>query len=99
MTTCSRIGCTKKLRTDNTKGVCSKNCLSMEAPPAARAEGVSATSPVARVKIIKGEEITTGSAMKRFREVAEVVGLDADQVLEEFAQSWLDGLREKLNAA
>ncbi|MDP2270934.1 MAG: hypothetical protein Q8K32_09405 [Archangium sp.] len=93
MTVCTRRGCTKNLRKDNAKGVCSSNCLSPEAPLAVRAHDVEESTAAAPAQKDEGEP---GSAMKKFREVAEVVGLDADKVLEEFAQSWLDGLREKL---
>lgn len=102
-TTCTRTGCTKTLRKDNAKGVCSSNCGSPEAPPAQRAKGVKAPTALAKNAEIDDSELThdeadeaPGTALKKFREVAEVVGLDADKVLEEFAQSWLAGLREKL---
>lgn len=35
--TCKRAGCGKKLRANNTKGVCASSCLSSDAPPAHRA--------------------------------------------------------------
>lgn len=35
--TCTRSGCGKKLRPNNTTGECGSGCLSMEAPPAKRA--------------------------------------------------------------
>lgn len=34
--TCTRAGCGKQLRKDNSKGVCSANCLSPDAPAADR---------------------------------------------------------------
>lgn len=96
MTTCTRTGCNKKLRKDNSKGMCSSACESPDAPPAQRAKGVEGRglgNPPAKQLVEPSE---SGAALKKFREVAETVGLDADKVLEEFAQSWLDGLREKL---
>ncbi len=98
MTVCTRRGCTKNLRKDNAKGVCSSNCRSPDAPLAVQANDIeaSARKPYSKEITEPADEGEPGSAMKKFREVTEVVGLDADKVLEEFAQSWLDGLREKL---
>lgn len=97
MTICSRSGCTKQLRKDNSKGLCSSSCLSPDAPPMVRAKGGKApVAPVDDSTLTHDEDGEPGPALKKFREVAAVVGLDADKVLEEFAQSWLAGLREKL---
>lgn len=98
MTTCTRSGCTKKLRKDNEKGVCSSNCGSPDAPPFARAKGVGAAAPkreaakeVAAIATSSNEE-----TIQRFRSVTEAVGRDPDEMIAEFAQAWLNGLREKL---
>lgn len=98
MTTCSRTGCTKTLRSNNTTGLCATNCLSPDAAPSHRAKAVDgAGGELGRTRAEK-PAAETGNAMAKFRAVAEVVGLDPDQVLEEFAQSWLDGLRETLES-
>ena len=86
MTTCSRSDCTKKLRSNNTTGHCATGCLSDEAPPSSRAKA-TAPKPEARGSL---------TAMERLRDVAQVLNLDPDAVLEEFAQAWLEELRGKL---
>jgi len=98
MTTCSRSGCTKKLRKDNAKGVCSSNCDSPEAPAAQRAKGIGAAAPKheAAKEIYAPEKLSHAETIKIFRDVAEAVGRDPDEMIAEFAQAWLDGLREKL---
>ena len=98
--TCSRPGCEKKLRSDNSSGKCASNCLSSEAPPAHRAKGAGsrvtivddATPP--RAKAPKRTE--NGASLTRFRLVADALGKDADAILEEFAQAWLEALAQKL---
>lgn len=94
-TICSRPGCDKKLRSSNTKGVCATGCRSSEAPPAARATGTrSESSP----RSISPAKVTAeaSSALERFRVVAEALGKDADAILSEFAQAWLDELAAKV---
>lgn len=95
MTTCTRSGCNKKLRKDNSKGECSINCESPDAPPFARAKGVEGRGlgnpPKKQIAQSSNDEI-----IQRFRAVTEAVGRDADEMIAEFAQAWLDGLREKL---
>lgn len=88
MTTCSRTGCPKKLRSNNTTGHCATNCESMDAPPSARAGNLKAAA--------KRVEATDDATMVRFRRVAEAVGKDPEEMIREFAQAWLDGLRSTL---
>lgn len=96
MTICSRSSCTKKLRSNNTTGRCATGCLSPDAPPAARAKGVGAAAP----KREAAKEVTAvashGETIELFRSVTQAVGRDPDEMIAEFAQAWLDGLREKL---
>lgn len=92
MTTCSRSGCTKKLRSNNTTGMCGSACLSPDAPPSIRAKVAKATE----VSEVTPATPTEGSALARFRLVAGALGVDADGELEVFAQAWLDGLKAKL---
>lgn len=96
MTTCSRSGCTKKLRIDNSKGCCSSGCLSADAPPAGRAKGVVA---IAAKPKVKPDEVTAaqGAAVK-FRAVHDAMGMDPEKTLEEFYSSWLEGIRQALDA-
>lgn len=90
MSTCSRSGCTKKLNANNTKGVCGSNCLSPEAPAGIRAIDrirAAATTP---------PDAPERGALGRFRTVAVALGLEPDDILEEFAQEWLNALKAKL---
>lgn len=98
MTTCSRSGCTKQLRKDNAKGVCSSNCGSPDAPPAARAKGVGAAAPRRSMadSIDAPASLSNEETIKIFRDVTQAVGRDPDEMIAEFAQAWLNGLREKL---
>lgn len=90
---CARPGCSKKLRANNTTGSCATGCLSPEAPPGKRATG-------ATVRAARGEAPkrvpTQGVALDRFRVVCEALGMDPDEVLTEFAEGWLDALKERL---
>ncbi len=38
-----------------------------------------------------------GPQLRRFRQVAEAIGVDANQQLEEFAGEWLKGVRAALD--
>ncbi len=97
MTTCTRSGCNKKLRKDNAKGLCSSNCESPDAPPFARAKGVAAGPKREAAKEVTAPATLSHEAtIQRFRSVTEAVGRDPDEMIAEFAQAWLDGLREKL---
>lgn len=93
MTVCSRTGCTKTLRSDNSVGKCSSNCESPEAPPSHRAKGVSAASAPKRESVPEKASSSSSEVIERFRAVAEAVGRDPDEMIAEFAQSWLDGIR------
>lgn len=96
---CKRSGCTKTLRVDNAKGVCSSNCLSSDAPPAARAKGVAiAVTPKAPPAPDEGAALTAGGPAARFRSVHDAMGMDPEKTLEEFYTSWLEGIRQALES-
>lgn len=88
---CERYGCGKKLRKDNTKGVCSTGCLSSLAPATARAKTTNA-HPAAPAPAPRGER----SALERFRLVCDALGKDAEAELEHLASQWLRALAEKV---
>lgn len=100
MTVCSRRDCNKKLRKDNSKGECSSNCESPDAPPAQRAKGVEGrglgNAPRPAEKEVTATATSHEATIQLFRTVTEAVGRDPDQMIAEYAQAWLDGLREKL---
>lgn len=97
MTTCSRSGCTKKLRKDNSLGKCSSNCESPDAPPSHRAKGIEGRglgNPPAK----QLEASTAQGAAVKFRAVHDAMGMDPEKTLEEFYSSWLEGIRQALDA-
>lgn len=107
--TCSRPGCDKKLRSNNTSGKCSTGCRSPEAAPSQRAADVegtvkaSQTAPVAKVSRgapapTSGDEVSL-TPLAKFRMVAEALGKDPAAILNEFAGAWLEALAEKLEEA
>jgi hypothetical protein len=93
--TCSRPGCEKKLRSTNTTGVCATGCRSPEAPPSSRKVGTHAGTRAGSTTRPKAK----AGAMECFRSVAEGLGYSADELLEEFASTWLAALREKVDEA
>jgi hypothetical protein len=93
-TTCSRNGCGKKLRSNNTKGVCGSGCLSPEAPSYMRA-GVAVKSP----RVSKAPKADAADVMARFRAVATGLGKSPDVILQDAAQAWLLALEELLDGA
>lgn len=98
--TCSRPGCGKKLYRSNTSGDCSSGCLSPEAPPSLRARATSSSRPAAaKARPVAAKKSDDGTALERFRVVCSALGRDPDAELEEFAEGWLDALREKLGEA
>ena len=95
--------CSKKLRTNNTKGicgVCQARGRTLENAPAtpdvslydvkAPSESAGRPKPAARAK---------SDALKRFRVVAEALDEDADALLEAFAESWLAQLKERVSGS
>lgn len=79
--------CGKKLRSDNKRGACS-DCLASgrgrdEAPSVDLGDG----PPKKRSK--------ASDVVKRFRVVAEALGFDADQLLEEYCAGWLENIKQK----
>jgi hypothetical protein len=90
MTTCTRPGCDKTLRANNTKGECGSGCLSPDAPPAKRAKGPALKST---------SSARSPGAVAKFRLVAEGLGLDPEAMLEEFASEWLALLKSKATEA
>lgn len=103
MPQCSRNGCTKQLRKDNSKGVCSSNCESPEAPPNKQVAGVKrapATTSERRAASAPAKEQGDHAAVfAKFRTVADTLGLDSEAILAEAAQGWLDAVRETVQAA
>lgn len=89
MSVCSREGCDKKLNSNNTTGHCGSGCRSPTAPAYQRAKDV-----VGLVAQAADDDV-----MVRFRKVAEAVGKDPDEMVREYAQAWMDGLRETLGGA
>lgn len=83
--TCTRAGCGKKLKSNNTKGECSSGCLSLEAPPAARAANAGG----------EAEDV-----LVRFRRVAKALGKDPNAILDDamrkVAKQWLETLEAAL---
>jgi hypothetical protein len=98
MATCSRNGCTKTLRIDNSSGACSSNCQSPDAPPSQRAR---VTNPREAAPPKKHEvlEASPDEVMVRFTQVATGLGKDPNAILAEAAQGWLDSVAELINAA
>lgn len=100
MSTCSRTGCTKTLRSNNTTGHCATNCESPEAPASSRAKGVEGGKPARRSPRATAETVagagSDGGA--RFRAVHDAMGMDPEKTLEEFYASWLEGIRQALES-
>lgn len=103
MAQCSRSGCTKQLRKDNTKGACSSNCESAEAPNGVRAKEVAESAAVPKPDLADKHNASEVMArfraevMARFRAVTKALGLDAEVILAEAARDWLDGVRDLLD--
>lgn len=103
MAQCSRSSCTKQLRKDNAKGVCSSNCESPDAPNGVRAKGVDTdvrfSGSAAAPKVDLADKHNASEVMAKFRAVTDALGLDAEVILAEAAQGWLDAVRETIQAA
>lgn len=102
MTTCSRPGCNKKLRTDNSTGECSSNCHSPEAPPAKRAAGAGVKVQVVVPERAPREKRTAGgglSVAERFRMVFAGLGRDPEEMLAGFMEASLAEVEKALAAA
>ena len=91
MATCSRRGCEKKLRSNNTTGHCGSGCHSLDAPPSQQDRRVTKAAPAAAAP-------AAPDAMARFRVVVDALGHDPDAILADFAQLWLDELRKSSGA-
>lgn len=89
MSICSRPGCTKQLRSNNTSGVCGSGCRSPEAPPSQR-------DPALDDDVLddKPKKRRASDTMKNFRAVASALGKDPDAILEEAAEEWLAVVRK-----
>lgn len=95
-TQCTRCG--KKLRSDNSKGVCAdaQKCASRTSGGDASVYDVKAPSErTATTKPARAKSET----LKRFRVVAEALDEDADALLEAFAESWLAQLKERVSGS
>jgi hypothetical protein len=90
MATCGRAGCDKKLRSNNTKGVCGSGCLSSSAPPAVRAKEAGKASSGS----LPATSTATGDVLDRFDKVCAALGKDPQETLSELAQGWLDEVRD-----
>ena len=78
--------CGKKLRRDNTRGACSA-CLASPGHRPAQAKEPKERDPK------EAGELDADAVMTKFRAVTKALNLDADTILAEAAQGWLDGLR------
>lgn len=85
--TCSRPGCEKTLKPNNTKGMCSSGCLGPEAPISLRAAAAGTDAPA-------GEE----DVLVRFRRVAKALGKDPNAILDgacrKVAEAWLKTIED-----
>jgi hypothetical protein len=94
--TCSRPGCGKTLRANNSTGACATGCRSPDARPSQREgwgkPGWKDEDAPKAPRAVK----PAGDALARFRIVAEALGKDADQLLEDFAAAWLAELRGRV---
>lgn len=85
--TCSK--CSKKLRADNTKGVCSE--------AAACRKRVAGGDDAVLERVGVAEPPPKGDALKRFRVVAEAMGYAPDRLLAQYCEGWLAALREEID--
>lgn len=99
MAICSRDGCTKTLRSDNSTGACSSSCQSPDAPASVRARVTNPGREVAAPKREPGAAVDRALVMAKFRTVTEALGFDPDELLAEAAQAWLDGAGAAVKAA
>lgn len=84
--------CKKKLRTDNSRGACSE-CLAKGRPIP---NGEGEVDELAGLKLAPAKSKTRSDTIKRFRIVAEAMGKDPDKMLEEYAEGWLELLKQKV---
>lgn len=99
---CTRNGCSRQLRVDNKKGVCSYNCESPDAPAAARAVNVKASTSTSAKKIdAPAEEVAVDHAavLAKFRTVAEALGFDPEEQLAAAAENWMQAAGAAVKAA
>ena len=89
--TCTRPGCGKTLRSNNTKGVCGSGCLSPDAPASHRTTSAKRASPKVSARV------PDFGALDRFRTVAEALGKNPEAILSEFAEGWLQALRDQVD--
>lgn len=94
----------KKLRSDNTKGICSKcqaRGRTLEGAPKGDESSIYDVQAPSERKASTARPAKPSkpevSSLKRFRVVAEALGEDADALLEAFADSWLEQLRGRLS--
>lgn len=101
----------KKLRSDNSKGICSAcqargRTLANAPTPAASEDGRGIDSTIYDVKApsesrakAKPARKSASDTLKRFRVVADALDEDADALLEAFAESWLAQLKERVSGS
>lgn len=77
--------CGKKLRSNNTRGVCSGGCKAVVSAIGAAPEESAEVYRSKRRKDLAG----------KFRAVTVALGYDPDELLEEYQQGWLDRIRER----
>lgn len=105
MATCSRSGCTKILRRDNSTGMCSSNCQSPEAPPSQRARNSRAAASKKADDILdytpgtKKPAADSSELREKFATVAAALGFDPEQLLDEARQEWLNAAGEVIRKA
>lgn len=95
---CKVDGCDFKLRSNNTTGFCPTHKGRVKAD---RKRGGDAGDVVDRLELgaVKPppKRKAAGDAVKRMKVVADALGLDGDQLLEEYAAAWLAALQVKAN--
>jgi hypothetical protein len=86
--------CSKKLRSDNTRGMCS-NCFIKHGRKSVQADGESA-APAKKPKTRTKPSHPSGDVEKRFDLVVEVLGLEREEVLRGLMAEWLASLKGRL---
>ena len=89
--TCTKCG--KKLRADNSKGLCGDWTACRK-----RASGGASSPPAAKAPKPR-KSTAPADVVERFKTVANALGYDADELLEEYCEGWLADLKSKVDGA
>jgi hypothetical protein len=91
MANCSKCG--KKLRSDNTKGICGASvaCSKRAKNGAAEAPAEMKPPPPAR----RPKKVAGVSWLERFRQLHAALGLDADEALDEHCREWVESVTSR----